>query len=410
MANIFEFIGKIVPCKETESFKPYNVQKFDSGWVKTSIRFNVVCNTNRHFLEVSVLTPPNINTATIYTYERGEKKEDGTQGEGKNIQVSYADRLKPEIVSKVAHFKKFIVDTELPNRRNTLQNAVDKFKEGNITDEEIEKLGIGTLEACEAALSTSKKKRHEYIWEYDFIEYLNKFVNNDAIKDMIFKIKGTYELEYNADKGQWYRKLKPTSIYRCNDNDEAKSYAEFNIVFDKNAVDDSDFEETGKIHINGYIGQYLGKPYKAVKYAPTTFNLVTTKGDEKSVKFAKAMAKRFTFPDDYEGEYRECGVKTAMLDGAQIVELTEDMLSEAQREALDMGLCTMDDIRKELDKPVYGDRVQDIVITGLCAGYTNGSKETILTEDDVKYVRTNFGEIKDEDLELPFEEDDDDII
>lgn len=409
MANRFSFVGKIVPCKESDSFKPYSVTKFDSGWAKTAIRFNIVCGTNRHLLESSCLTPENIKDATIYTYAKGAENSDGSKEEGKNIQVPYADRKNPDIVAQVPYYKKFIVDIEFPNRRYELEHAIDKFKDGSITDEEMTKLGIKTIEECETAYETSKQKRHEFIWEYDFIEYLNKFVNNPKIKDMLFHIKGEYVLDYSEKDGKWYRHLKPTSIYRCNDDEKIESSAEFQVVFDNNAVDDSDFEETGKIHLNLWVGQYLGKPYKATKYAPMTFNIVANKEDEKSIKMAKAMSKRFKFPDDYEGEYREYGIKAELIDGAPIIEISMDNLTEEQRENIEMGWCTLEDIKRELGKPMYGDKVQEMIVTGFYAGYTNGSKDTTLTADDVTVVMCAL-----ESAEVPFadeeDDDDDDII
>lgn len=408
MANRFSFVGKIVPCKATDSFKPYSVTTFDSGWAKTSIKFNIVCDTNRHLLESSCLTPADIETATFYTYVKSADSDTG-KTEGKNIQVSYADRAKPEIVAQVPYYKKFIVDTEIPDRRKELTNAVDKFKEGSISDEEIEKLGVKSLEECEAALEKSKKKRHEFIWEYDFVEYLNKFVNNEAIKDIKFHVKGEYALEYSEKDKKWYRHLKPTAIYRCKEDDAIESMAEFSVVFDKNAVDDSDLEETGKIHLNLYVAQYLGKPYKGIRYAPMTFNIVANKDDSKSVAMAKKMATRFTFSDDYDGEYREHGIKVQLIDGAPIVELTMENLTEEQRENIEMGWSTLEDVKRGLDKPIYGEKIQDFVVAGFYGEFSNGSKETALTADDVTVVRCDLAPVE-EKPELPFEEDDDDDI
>lgn len=412
MANRFSFVGKIVPCKTTDSFKPYSVTTFDSGWAKTSIRFNVVCDTNRHLLESSCLTPKDIQSATIYTYTVSADSVGG-KAEGKNVQIAYADRTDPLIIAQVPYYKKFIVDTEIPERRKELTNAVDKFKEGTITDEEMAKLGVKSLDECEAALEKSKKKRHEFIWEYDFVEYLNKFVNNEAIKDMKFHIKGEYVLDYSDKDKKWYKHLKPTSIYRCKEDEVVESTAEFVVVFDQNAIDDSDLEETGKIHLNCYTPQYLGKPYKGNRYAPMVFTINANKDDAKSVKLANRIAERFKFPDDYEGEYREYGIKVNLIDGAPVVELTMDNITDDQREDIECGLYTLEMLRSKMSKPVYGDKVQDLVIVGTNPNY-NGSKETTLTADEVTVVRCDLEPAREpvaEKPELPFdEEDDDDII
>jgi hypothetical protein len=126
--------------------------------------------------------------------------------------------------------------------------------------------------------------------------------------------------------------------------------------------------------------------------------------DDKAKKKALGFKKIFTFPDDYEGTYREIGVVCDILDGAQTVELTEDMLTDEQKENLEFGLITMDDIKKELGKPVYGDRITDIVITGLARGFTSGSQETVLEAKDVEKVSSEL------DTEDIFDIDDDDEI
>ena len=396
MANTFDFVGNIVACKATDSFKPYEKKVFDSGWGKTTLKFNVACGNNRHFLEIGVLTPENIESATIYT---SKKVEVDGKTKYENIQVSYADRNKADVISSVAPFKKFVIDTEIPKRRYQLEKALEKFKDGTITDEMIADVGIDSLEDCQIEYDKSLKRKHEFIWEYDFIEFLNKLINNPLIKDYKWHITGSYELEYNTENDQWYRKFKPQRIYRAADSDEYKSQGEFVVVFGKDAVDDSSFDETKKLHINGYIGQYLGKPYKKICYAPMVFTVDGSVSDD-AKKAAMGFKKKFTFPDNYEGEYREIGIVTKILDGAQTVELTEDMLTDEQRENIEFGLITLEDIKKELGKPVYGDKVTDIVITGLAKGYSNGANDTVYTAEDMGKPKSSLDEINifDEDI------------
>lgn len=380
MNNTFEFVGKIIPCKKTNSFKPYNTVTFGSGWGKKTIKFNIVCDTNRHLLEVSELVNPNKSKEKIFTYSKGGINTDGSKIKGEKIQVAFADRFNSEIVEKVAEYKKFVIDTEIAGRRYQLENAIDKFKEGNITDEQMDKLNVHNIDECEEALKTSQSKKHEFIAAYDFIDYLNKFVNSDKIKDMIFRITGNYELSYNEKTDKWYRHFIPQRIYRVADDEEQVSSGTFNVTFNKEAVDDIDFEDTKKIHINGYISQYLNN-FKKSFFSPISFT-IDGNGGGKSEKKALGFKKKFTFPDECDCDYREIGIACDILDGSQKIELTEDMLTDEQRENLEYGLCTMNDIRKELGKDVYGDRVTDIVINSLARGYSGGAKDTVYTDKD----------------------------
>ena len=142
MYNTFEFVGKIVPCKETENFKPYSTVKFDSGWAKKSIKFNIACGNNRHLLEISDLVNPDTKKATIMTFSKGTQNSDGTKSKGEKMTIPFADRMKPEIVERVAEFKKYVIDTEIAGRRYQLEKAIDKFKDGSITDEQMTTLDI----------------------------------------------------------------------------------------------------------------------------------------------------------------------------------------------------------------------------------------------------------------------------
>ena len=395
MNNTFEFVGKIVPCKETEKFKPYSETKFDSGWAKKQIKFNIVCDTNRHLLESSSLyDSKNTDKMKIYTFSKGTTSDSGEKVKGEKMEVSFKDRTKPEIIEKVAEFKKFVVDTEVSKRRYNLEKAIDKFKDGSITDEQMESLGVHSIDECEKALVESKKKKHEFISEYDFVDYLDKFVNSEKIKNMTFRATGKYTLEYNEKSDVWYRKFTVTRIYRVADDETPKSQATLGLVFGREAIDDNDFDDTKKIHINGFLSAYLST-YKKNCFCPITLTL-DGKGDDKAEKKALAFKKKFVFPDSCDCDYREIGLVCNVLDGAQKVELTEDMLSEEQQENLEFGLITMDEIRRELGKDVYGDRVTDIVIDSLCRGFSGGAKDTAYSDKDFGKPRIETTDTDDE--------------
>ena len=407
MNNTFEFVGKLVPCKETDNFKPYNTIQFkDSDWGKKSIKLNMVCGTNRHFLEVSeLINVANEKSMKIYTFSKGTQGDDGTKNKGEKLEVSFADRLKPEIIEKVAEFKKYVVDTEIAGRRYKLEKAIDKFKDGSITDEQMKELGVNNIEECEKTLKESKSKKHEFISAYDFIDFLNKLVNNEKIKDMIFKVTGNYEVDYDSKNDIWYRHLIPQRIYRAADDATVMSQCTFGVTFGREAIDDTDFSEKKKIHINAYIPQYLSN-YKKTFFCPIPFT-IDGNGDEKAEKKALGFKKKFTFPDECSCDYREIGVVCDILDGAQKVELTEDMLTDEQKENLEFGLCTMDDIIKELGKDVYGDKITDIVINALSRGYSGGSKDTAYTDKDFRKpcIDTSTSTDIDDDVEDIFDED-----
>jgi hypothetical protein len=58
------------------------------------------------------------------------------------------------------------------------------------------------------------------------------------------------------------------------------------------------------------------------------------------------------------------------------------MLTDFQKEMLELEAITMDDIRKEIGGDVYGERVQEIVIVNVAKGYTKGRKDTVYLDSD----------------------------
>ena len=378
MYNTFEFVGKIVPIKKSDKFKPYEEKTFDSGWVNKQFKFNMVCGCNRHMLEIQggSWNGKNGKEDYVYTFSKATVDESGNKVKGKNIQISFADRLKQDEVNKVAEFRKFIVDLEQPNRRYNLEKAIDKFKEGTITTEQMETLDCNSIEECEKALAESQKKRKEFISPWDFAEYMNKVANSEKIKNKIFKVTGNYEITYSEKNGQFYRHFIPSRIYLADDNAEQISQASLGLFFNRNAIDDNDFANTSKYHVNAFIRQY-DNSYKKDIACPITVTI----DSNMDVKKAEGFKKKFTFPET-DATWREIGVTVTILDGAQKVEITEDMLTDEQKENIEYGFVTIEDIAKEIGGSIYGDRVQDTVIDGLARGYSKGSQDTAYEDND----------------------------
>ena len=96
-----------------------------------------------------------------------------------------------------------------------------------------------------------------------------------------------------------------------------------------------------------------------------------------------------------------------MLNGAQKTEITEDMLTDEQKEDLECGLITLDDIRADLGGSVYGDRVQEYQFDKIARGFTKGRNDTVFTDDDM-IIKPVEDELPDEVEDLFDDEDTDD--
>jgi hypothetical protein len=375
MANTFEVIGKLSISKETDKFKPYETNSFPSGWDKARLLFNVQSAENRHMLTIEGMYKAD-GTGKVYTFTKGTtdpKTHEKTKGE--NIQIPWKDRFKPEIIEKVAEFKKFVFDSEQYGRRYKLENAIQKQQEGTLTDEDLKELGLDA-EELQHELELSKKRRKEFLSEYDYTEFLYKALSSDKLKDKVFKVSGTIvHKEYN---GKIYKSLVPQRMYLVPSDTEQTSTGQIVVYYNKESLDEGSYESTKKYYINGFVRDYDGNRKENVP-CPIQLVLDDSSEGEKATKTVKILKKQFEVADD---SWKEFGVKVKLLDGAQKVEITEDMLTDFQKEMLELEAITMDEIRKEIGGDVYGERTQETVIVNVSRGYTKGRKDTVFIDSD----------------------------
>jgi hypothetical protein len=125
---------------------------------------------------------------------------------------------------------------------------------------------------------------------------------------------------------------------------------------------------------------------------------------------ANGFKKRFSKAEG--DEIKELGVTVNFVNGAQQVDITMEMLSDEQRESIEDGMITFEELKRELGGKANGDRVTEIRLTGLMKGYANGVQDTVY---DINALKKK--PIKDapkteevEDDTVPFDIDEDDEI
>lgn len=377
----FEMIGKISLGKETEKFKPYSETTYESGWVKRRIMFNAICGDNRHLLTVDAGAFAD-GHGDVYTFSKGSVDANGNKVKGESLKIPFKDRLTSPKLAEVAEFKKFIFDLEKPNRRYKLEKAAEKIKEGtSLTDEELKELEIESEVDVKGALEKSNKKRHEFISEWDFVEFIKKVIDSGKYNDKKFYIKGSGNYQYSDKNERVYESYVPTRIYLADEDAEEYCTATINVLFNRDSLDDMSVEEKDKYYINGYMIQYDNNR-KANIPCPVTITIpvVSEDASDKDKKKVEAIKRKFSVDDE---TWKELGVVVKMLNGAQKTEITDDMLTDEQKEDLECGLITLDDIRAELGGSVYGERVQEYQFDKIARGFTKGRNDTVYTDDDM---------------------------
>lgn len=342
MSNNISFVGKIRKVKDG-----YSEQEFSGGLVKRKLKFMAVCGNSTQWLEVSALVWKDEKKNKVYTLKSVEGGKDEKQT------IEWANRLNPDVVESVPGYKRFVVDTDTFAYRKELEDAG--------RDEELEK---------------SKKKRKEFIHESDFIDRLIRVLDDEKSKDMVFRINGTAEYAYGNKKDMYYRSFVPQKVFRVPDNTEQGCTGTMKLYFAEGAIDDTYTDETGDIIINAFV-DYYDQNAKTDAFAPISVKIAANH------KMANGFKKRFSKAEG--DEIKELGVGVNFVNGAQQVDITMDMLTDEQRESIEDGFTTFEELKAELGGTANGKKITEIRLIGLMKGYvTSGVQDTMYSIDDLR--------------------------
>lgn len=260
------------------------------------------------------------------------------------IEVDWADRNDADVVKNIANFKKHVV-----------------------------KIG---------------DDRKEFISDYDFVQYLAEIA--DTLKTTRVTVTG--QTQTNVYKGKITQRFQIQNVYEASEDSSNQLRVSGEYFFNKNSFDFSDWNSEHKIIINGYIYAYINKDVQN-KYVPLSVTLDCSKIDwenEKHVKLVKY--KLMMLGCELVDDKPKCKLKNsnfykmstifAYQNGAEEVEFTEDMLTDTQKELLELGVKTLDDFKPAGN--AYGERIQayKIVDFDVRGDYENGIVDTELKESE----------------------------
>ena len=363
--NSFTFIGKIVPIKDTNDFKGYTETVYDSKWMTQKLRFNVVAGDNRHLVEINAgRWQDEKKNSVVYTYSRAK------DGKSEPIQIPWDKRNDPSEIEKVAGYKVFTVDTDTYSNRKALKDAKDA--EG---------------------LAASEKKRKHFIAGTDFIEWVNKVVNSDKIKDMIFKVQGSIEYSYNEKTGKYYSTYEVNKIYRAEDDTEPKSEANIHFYFTENFMDKESVAEDGKAILSGYT-QFRDSKTKGDWFSPVA--LVMRESNMDIVDGTEEVLSDFG-----DNEVCKALLSCQVIDGAQKTDIKVTDLDEKTQKAIKLGLMDEKQAIRNAGGQAYGPKIQELRFNSI----VKQSEATVFTAEDL----TILPHIKEEEVDIFNDNDEDDI-
>lgn len=241
--------------------------------------------------------------------------------DGNNIEIDAGDCFDEDIIKNVANYKKNII---------------------NIKENE----------------------RREFINPYDAISYLVE--NVDDIKNKKITITGQVTKDFY--NGNTRDRFQIQNVYSVADDIKCGLKCTDIFYFDKDSFDTADWSSEHKLNINGWVSTFINKDLIGAEkgknmYVPHTVVFDCSKIDWENEKHVKMVNLRLKMLgcELVNGKIK-CNLKKNVYsmsivmsynNGAEQEEFTEDMLTDAQREFIELGIKTIDDFKSN----VYGQRV-----------------------------------------------------
>lgn len=368
MSARFEMVCRVNKVKDGAKIRGWEVADYQSGWTNHTLHFNAIAGDNRFLLRMRGGKWKN-GSGDIYLIDKN----------GDDFKIPFEERLQKKYLNQTAEWRKRVVDLEQTGKRSHMKYLLDHDDDEAIEQE------FGDRESLQKMYDESLKKRHEFLSDYDFVDFFHKVIEKEEYKNSVWLIRGEIEFTYSANKGRFYKTYVPQRIYLANSDAEFKSEAQVTLLFDKDSLDDSGEDDIGKSVINGFVSFYdnqskgrMFAPYQLMLYAPTDST------DSKQGKAYKIRKNRFIVDENDDTEVYELGVTVKLIDGAQRTSLKVEDLPEDVQEAILIGDISERDALAQYGNVAYGDRITENRFAGLMRGYANGRKETLYKSDEVR--------------------------
>ena len=275
------------------------------------------------------------NTAWLELFGMESDEIHTMDSDNSKIDVDWEDRFDEDVVSKVANYKKNVINLD---------------------------------------------ERKEFISPYDAVQFLVK--NVDEVKGQRITVTG--QVNKNVYNGKISDRFQIQNVYLASEDDKNQFRCTDTFYFDKNSFDTADWKDEKKLYINGWVSSYIAEEKKNM-YVPQTIIFDCSKIDfdnEKHRKLVEFKLKMIgcSLTDDNKikvgvgKSVYSMSVVLSYNNGAVAEELTEADLTDAQKEAVELGIKTMADFAST----VYGARVTEfkLVDYNLTGDYADGYVDT----------------------------------
>lgn len=326
----FSFCGTpVIPKQKADTKRPFckEISKKDEKTKETKKMLSMTFG----------IKETDMNMAFVEAFDSQQKVIKTMDVDNEKMDVDWDDRFDEDIIEKVANYRKYIVD-----------------------------------------LGDEHGGRQEFITAYDMIEHLREHLPNYNGRVVV---TGQFTRDWYAKKKMYFSKFRVQNVFAAPEERKNRLLLTMDLFYNKNSFDDSDFDESKKMTLDCYIEQYINKD-EGRKYVPIQVVFSGAKYDLENEKHKKLFDYKMKYIKVKNKNMVHIPWEIVLLRGAEEAEFDESMLTDSQREQVELGIKTVDDFRPKGN--VYGDRIDEFRLfePKLEGDYADGVLECDDTADE----------------------------
>lgn len=326
----FSFCGTpVIPKQKADTKRPFckEISKKDEKTKETKKMLSMTFG----------IKETDMNMAFVEAFDSQQKVIKTMDVDNEKMDVDWDDRFDEDIIEKVANYRKYIVD-----------------------------------------LGDEHGGRQEFITAYDMIEHLREHLPN---YDGRVVVTGQFTRDWYAKKKTYFSKFRIQNVFAAPEERKNRLLLTMDLFYNKSSLDDSDFDENKKMTLDCYIEQYINKD-EGRKYVPIQVVFSGAKYDLENEKHKKLFDYKMKYIKVKNKNMVHIPWEIVLLRGAEEAEFDESMLTDSQREQVELGIKSVDDFRPKGN--IYGDRIDEFRLfePKLEGDYADGVLECDDTADE----------------------------
>jgi hypothetical protein len=301
----FSFVGfPVIPKQKADTKRPFckEMSKKDEKTKKERKMLSMTFGVKENDANMAFVEAFGSVQDTILTFDTDNEK----------MEVDWDDRFDEDIVSKVANYRKYVVD-----------------------------------------LGEDHGGRQEFITTYDMIKHLEKVLPD---YDGRVVVTGQFSRDWYAKKNTYFSKFRIQNVFAAKEERKNRLSLTLDLFYNKDSLDDADFDENKKMTLDCYIEQYINKD-DGKKYVPIQLVFSAAKYDLDNERHKKLLDYKMKYLKIKSKKMMHIPWEVVLLRGAEEAEFDESMLTDSQREQVELGIKTVDDFRPKGN--IYGDRIDE---------------------------------------------------